>query len=196
VSRVVTYVSKKTEIHIYIVKMVVRHYGDPLTSRLLSAINIGLQFRFLFLEKNSQFRPARFDYPLSQDTSKEMDAWKSTVAELLSHMNMILREAQDQHLMDTDLLDKIWGLGGGPRVRQMMAAWDVARNRLYAAAQALLASNASDFPDKQEPFRNALRDLHTTTESMNREYTLRALQAIAEEVGQLPQQPQSPTLAA
>lgn len=196
VSRVVTYVSKKTEIHIYIVKMILRHYGDPLTSRLLSAINIGLQFRFLFLERNSQFRPARFDFPLSSDTSKEMDAWKSAVGELLSHMNMILREAQNQHLMDTDLLDKIWGLGGGPRVREMMAAWDAARSKLYATAQELLASNASDFPDKQEPFRSALRGLHATTETMNREYTLRALQAVAEEVGQLPQQSQSPPRAA
>jgi hypothetical protein len=109
---------------------------------------------------------------------------------------MILREAQNQHLMDTDLLDKIWGLGGGPRVREMMAAWDAARSKLYATAQELLASNASDFPDKQEPFRSALRGLHATTETMNREYTLRALQAVAEEVGQLPQQSQSPPRAA
>ncbi|MBP0112567.1 toll/interleukin-1 receptor domain-containing protein [Bradyrhizobium vignae] len=196
VSRVVTYVSKKTEIHIYIVKMIVRHYGDPLTSRLLSAINIGLEFRFLFLERSSQYRPARFDFPLAPDTSKEMDAWKSAVTQLLSHMNMILREAQDQHLMDADVLDKIWGVGGGPRVRQMMAAWESARTKLFVAAQQLLASNASDFPDTQEPFRIALRELQATTESMNREYTLRALQAIAEEVEQLPPQTQSPPRAA
>ncbi|WP_407115671.1 toll/interleukin-1 receptor domain-containing protein [Bradyrhizobium sp. LMG 9283] len=196
VSRVVTYVSKKTEIHIYIVKMIVRHYGDPLTSRLLSAINIGLEFRFLFLERSSQYRPARFDFPLAPDTSKEMDAWKSAVTQLLSHLNMILREAQDQHLMDADLLDKIWGVGGGPRVRQMMTAWESARTKLLSAAQKLLASNASDFPDTQEPFRIALRELHATTESMNREYTLRALQAIAEEVEELPPQTQSPPRAA
>ena len=186
VSRVVTYVSKKTEVHIYIVKMIVRHYGDPLTSRLLSAINIGLQFRFMFLEDKSQFRPTKFEFPLSADVAKEMESWKSAVTELLTHMNLILREAQDQHLMDPDLLDKIWGKDSGSRVRDMMADWERARVDLYLAAQQVLSSDADDFPDTQEPFRKALRELRATTEAMNREYTLRALQAVAEEIGPLP----------
>ena len=189
VSRVATYVSKKTEIHIYIVKMILRHYGDPLTSRLLSAINIGLQFRFMFLEDRSQFRPAKFDFPLAADVGKEMEAWKSAVTELLNHMNLILREAQDQHLMDTDLLDKIWGPGGGARVREMMAAWEKARSALYAAAQDVLSSGVSDFPATQEPFRKALRDLHATTQDMNRDYTLRALHAVVEEIGPAEEMP-------
>jgi hypothetical protein len=182
VSRIITYVSKKTEIHIYIVKMVIRHYGDPLTSRLLSAVSIGLQFRFLFLESSSKFRPARFEFPMAIDVSKEMDAWKSTVMELMSQMDLILREAQDQHLMDADLLDKIWGSNGGPRVQQMMGTWDAARAKLYTAAQQLLASSASEFVSKQDPFRAALRDLCVRTDVMNREYTLRALRSIADEI--------------
>ena len=82
--------------------------------------------------------PAKFDFPLSADVGKEMEAWKSAVTELLNHMNLILREAQDQHLMDTDLLDRIWGPGGGARVRDMMTAWEKARSALYAAAFASL----------------------------------------------------------
>ena len=109
VSRIVTYVSKKTEIHIYIVEMVVRHYGDPLTSRLLSGISVGLQFRFLFLEPRSKFRPEIFDYPMSVDEKKEMDVWKAAVTEMLSQLDLLLRDAQDEHLMDADLLGKIWG---------------------------------------------------------------------------------------
>jgi hypothetical protein len=192
VARIVTYVSKRTEIHIYIVKMVLRHYGDPLTSRLLSAINVGLQFRFMFLEERSEFRPAKFEYPMMVDASKEMEAWKSSVAELLGHMNLILREAQDQHLMDPDLLDKIWGLGGGERVQQMMTTWENARVKLYSAAEDILTSTEKEFPSRQEPFRKALRELYEKTEVMNREYTLRALRAVAEEVGPAPAQVPGP----
>jgi hypothetical protein len=183
VSKIVTYVSKRTEIHIYIVKMVLRHYGDRLTSRLLSAVSIGLQFRFLFLEDSSKFRPARFDFPMAIDVAKEVDAWKSTITELMSQMDLILREAQDQHLMDTDLLDRIWGSDAGPRVQQMMGKWDIARAKLYSAAQQLLASSASDFVSGKEPFKIALRELCAETDNMNREYTLRALRSISEEIG-------------
>jgi hypothetical protein len=186
VSRIVTYVSKKTEIHIYIVKMVVRHYGDLLTSRLMSAISIGLQFRFLFLEEGSKFRPAKFDFPMSIDPSKEIDAWKAAVTELMGQLDLVLREAQDQHLMDTDLLDRIWGPGGGTRVQQMMGVWETSRIALYSAGQQVLLSNSSDFAAKQEPFRAALRELCAETRIMNQEYTLRALHAVADEIGALP----------
>ena len=182
VSRIVTFVSQKTEIHIYIVKMVIRHYGSPLTSRLLSAVSIGLQFRFLFLEADSEFRPATFEFPMAVDSSKELEAWKSKILELMSQLDLILREAQDQHLMDSELLDKIWGHGGGPLVQQMMGVWEVARAKLYTCGQEILLSGAADFESKKEPFREALRDLCAKTEVMNREYTLRAVNSIASEV--------------
>src|SRR6266567_4670749 len=175
VSRIVTYVSKKTEIHIYIVQMIVRHYGNALTTRLLSAISIGLQFRFLFLEDDSKFRPTKFEFPLSMEVSKELDAWKSNVAELLGQMDLILREAQDQHLMDTELLARIWGPGGGQNVQDMMGVWDAARARLYSTAQLVLISSESEFPARKAPFKDALKDLCAKTEVMNREYKLRAL---------------------
>jgi hypothetical protein len=185
VSQIVTFVSKKTEIHVYIVQMIVRHYGDALTSRLLSAISVGLQFRFLFLEDKSKFRPATFNFPLSMDVSKEADAWKSAVTELLVQMDLVLREARDQHLMDTDLLDKIYGSDGGPRVQELMGIWEAARVKLYAAAQQVLTSSASEFASRQAGFREALKDLCEKTKIMNRDYTLRALQAITKEIGPL-----------
>jgi hypothetical protein len=180
VSRIVTFVSQKTEIHIYIVKMVVRHYGNRLTSRLLSAVSIGLEFRFLFLEDDSKFKPSNFDFPMSVDSSKEMDVWKSRVLELMSHMDLILREAQDQHLKDPELLSKIWGAGGGHRVEQMMTkAWMTRSETL--AAPGLLVSSSADFEGEgtvPAPHLGAC----ASTEVMNREYTLHALGSIADEV--------------
>jgi hypothetical protein len=183
VSRIVTYVSTKTEIHIYIVQMIVRHYGNALTTRLLSAISIGLQFRFLFLEDDSKFRPTTFDFPLSMGASKELDAWKSNVTELLGQMDLILREAQDQHLMDTTLLTRIWGPDAGQDVQDMMGVWDTARARLYSTGQSVLTSSEAEFLARKGPFKEALKDLCEKTEVMNREYTLRALEAVTEEIG-------------
>lgn len=183
VSRIVTYVSTKTEIHIYIVQMIVRHYGNPLTTRLLSAISLGLQFRFMFLEDDSKFRPAKFEFPLSIEVSKERDAWKSNVTELIGQLDLLLREARDQHLMDTNLLAKIYGAEGGQNVQQMMGVWDAARARLYSAAQQILTSSEAEFTARKTPFIDALTDLCAKTEVMNREYTLRALKAIADEIG-------------
>jgi hypothetical protein len=42
VSRVVTYVSRQTEIHIYIVEIKSREYGDKETTQLLKAVSVGL----------------------------------------------------------------------------------------------------------------------------------------------------------
>lgn len=183
VSQIVTFFSQKTEIHIYIVQMIVRHYGDAVTSRLLSAISVGLQFRFLFLEKDSKFRPGRFLYPMSIDAEREPEVWKSTVTELIAQMDLVLREAKNQHLMDADLLDKIWSPGNGSRVQEMMGIWEGARAKLYAAAQQILTSSASEFAGRQAAFREALKELCDKTEIMNREYTLRALRAITKEIG-------------
>jgi hypothetical protein len=64
----------------------------------------------------------------------------------------------------------------------MMETWDDARAKLYSRAQELLVSGSADFESKKGPLREALRDLCAKTEVMNREYTLRALNSIADEV--------------
>lgn len=62
VSRVVTYYSGSVEIHIYVVEMKIKDYGDQSTTRLLKAISAGLRFRFLILEKQSPFTVANLEY--------------------------------------------------------------------------------------------------------------------------------------
>lgn len=63
VSRVVTYVSKQTEIHIYIVEIKSREYGDKETTQLLKAVSVGLRFRFLVFEQDSEFTPQNLGFP-------------------------------------------------------------------------------------------------------------------------------------
>ena len=182
VSRILTYVSKKTEIHIYIVEMVVRQYGDPLTTRLLTAISIGLRFRFLLLEKDSKFNPDRLEFPMAIDVSKEPDFLRAAEAELLSQMDLVLRDAKDARLMDADILELIWGRGAGGHVQQMMGLWEHSRAGLYSAAQQVLSSNVSNLSAVKQSFISALRALCAETETMNREYTLRALRVVTGEL--------------
>ncbi len=105
------------------------------------------------------------------------------MTELLGQMDLILREAQDQHLMDTELLARIWGSDAGQNVQDMMGVWDAARARLYSTGQLVLTSSEAEFPARKAPFKEALKDLCVKTEVMNREYTLRALKAVTEEIG-------------
>jgi hypothetical protein len=98
-------------------------------------------------------------------------------------MDLILREAQDQHLMDTTLLTRIWGPDAGQDVQDMMGVWDTARARLYSTGQSVLTSSEAEFLARKGPFKEALKDLCEKTEVMNREYTLRALEAVTEEIG-------------
>jgi hypothetical protein len=182
VSRIITYVSKKTEIHIYIVQMIVRHYGDPLTTRLLSAISIGLRYRFLLLEPESKFNSDKLAYPLTMNPSAELDALKSITRELLSEMELVLRDANEANLLDPSLLELIWGAGSGDQVRRMMGDWETARSRLYLAAQNVLGASGADSTERKRLFLDALCGLKSETERMNREYTLRALHALSGQI--------------
>ena len=181
-----TYVSKKTEIHIYIIQMIVRQYGDPLTTRLLSAISIGLRFRFLLLERESKFNPNNFVFPLAINVSAEPDVLKSATRELLGQMDLIMRDAAEANLLDPNLLELIWGENAGDRVQKMMLTWEKTRLNLYSAAQQVLSSNELDLSQKKKLFMEALRNMKAETEMLNREYTLRALRAVGDQIEKSP----------
>lgn len=106
VSKVITYVSQRTEIHIYVVQMITREYGDPFTTRLLKAISAGLRFRFLVLEEGSEFRLDKLGHPIvnCSDLQKK-------ISELMGQMDLIFREAEEANLSDPEMLIAIWGEG-------------------------------------------------------------------------------------
>jgi TIR domain len=106
VSKVVTYVSQKTEIHIYVVQMRTRDYGDPESTRLLKAISVGLRFRSLVLEEQSPFRPDKLGHPVV--TPADL---KTKVSEMMGQLDLILREANEADLSDPAFLILIWGKG-------------------------------------------------------------------------------------
>ena len=171
VSKVVTYVSQKTEIHIYVVQMRTRDYGDPQSTRLLKAISVGLRFRSLVLEDQSPFRPEKLGYPVV--TAADL---KAKVSEMLGQMDLILREAVEADLSDPAFLILIWGKKQEKKVQDMIDVWEKTRRQLYAAADEVLsASDDDNFRRKKENFVKALQAFGGEIETMNCEFTSRIL---------------------
>jgi hypothetical protein len=178
VSKVVTFVSQKTEIHIYVVQMRSKEYGDPLTTRLLKAISVGLRFRFLLLEEQSEFRPEKLGYPVV--TAAEL---KAKVTEMQGQMDLILRDAVEADLRDPALLISIYGPGQEVHVQEMMDVWERSRKRLYEAMDTILKSaDDNGFKGKKQQFIEALAAFCREVEQMNCEYTSRVLALLREHV--------------
>jgi hypothetical protein len=171
VSKMVTYVSQKTEIEIYVVEMRTKEYGDPQTTRLLKAISVGLRFRFLFLEEQSEFRPEKLGHSIVK--APEL---KAKISEMLTQMDLIFREAIEAKLRDPDLAILIWGKGNEEKVQRMMDAWDKTRNELYTAAhEVLTCTDDNSFKTKKDAFISALRNFCGDVREMNSQYTSRVL---------------------
>jgi hypothetical protein len=171
VSKVVTYVSQKTEIHIYVVQMRTKEYGDPESTRLLKSISVGLRFRSLVLEEESPFRPEKLGHPVV--TAADL---KAKVSEMLGQMDLILRECVEADLSDPALLILIWGKGQEKKVQDMLDLWEMTRKRLYTTADEVLSSGDDEsFRRKRENFIKALQAFGEDIETMNREFTSRVL---------------------
>ena len=172
VSKISSFVNKKTEIHIYFVEMRSKRYGDQLTTKLLEAISVGLRFRFLVLEEASEFRADRLGYV----TMEEKDL-KPKVNELLVQMDLIMRDADAANLRDPDFLELIWGKGDDSEevVKGMLDTWTKARDDLYATARAILSVDTTPFAQRKSKFIAALKQFANLTEEMNREYTSRTM---------------------
>jgi hypothetical protein len=177
VSRVVTFYNGNTEIHIYVLEMKHKDYGDELTSRLLKGISVGLQFRFLVLEPQSPFTVAKLSYPTVK--------MKPAVTELLAQIRVILRDSRNARLEDPDILERIFGNDGPSIVKRNLETWEETLKRLDTAANDLLAADRPDAGPVKDGFLAALTGFAENTDAMNREFTTRALQALAEEISDI-----------
>lgn len=177
VSRVVKFYNGQTEVHVYVVEMKTKDYGDELTTRLLKAISVGLRFRFLVLEEASPFTVAKLSFPNV--------AMRPVVTELLAQIKVILRDTRDARLDQPDLLSRIFGAEGPVIVKRNLDTWNETLARLDQAAHALLAASDSDAEAAKGPFLQALDAFTRKTDAMNREFTSRALTALADEIGDL-----------
>ena len=61
ISQITHYYNNDSEVQIYLIEVLRRKdYGDPDSTLLLHALEVSLSYRFMFLEKLSQFSPVYF----------------------------------------------------------------------------------------------------------------------------------------
>ena len=103
VARSIIYYSGVREIHIYIVEIKYKDYGDPTTTMLLKAISIGLQYRFMFLEgKISEFSPDNFNATMQEDL-------RGKIAQMTQQLDYLLWYSRDAGLRKPENILQILG---------------------------------------------------------------------------------------
>jgi len=177
VSKSVVYYSGIMELHIYVVEVKSRDYGDPTTTMLLKAISVGLMYRSLFLEgKSSAFSPAAIRATLPNDLPK-------AAAELLQELEYVLWVSTDAGLAQPRNISHIWGEFEKGELERRFRDWEKVRSDLTSSAlQVLRAADASELEAAKGRFEDSLSTFCATTAPMNKEFlgnVLHLLEGIA-----------------
>jgi hypothetical protein len=175
VARNVLYYSGVNEIHIWAVEVRSRDYGDVTTTMLLKAISVGLQYRFMFLERASEFSPAAFNVTM-------LDSLHDKISDLIQELDFLLWTSKDAGLGEPESLLKIYGHGLQPgEIDQRAAVWEQHKSDLYSVAYAVLGARDNQELAKQKlEFIEVLKKFCYSTREMNRDYTARTLRALEE----------------
>lgn len=177
VSKSVVYYSGIMELHIYVVEVKSRDYGDPTTTMLLKAISVGLMYRSLFLEgKSSAFSPAAIRATLLSDLPK-------AASELLQELEYVLWVSMDAGLAHPRNISHIWGEFEKGELERRFRDWEKVRSDLTSSAlQVLRAADASELEAAKGRFEDSLSTFCATTAPMNKEFlgnVLHLLEGIA-----------------
>jgi TIR domain len=173
VARSVIYYSGMHEIHIYIVEIKYKDYGDPTTTMLLKAISIGLQYRFMFLEgKISEFSPDNFNATLQEEL-------RGKIAEMIQQLNFLLWYSRDAGLRKPENILLMLGDVQLGEIDEKSGVWEGAKSKLYESAQKTLASvdNRALIQNKAE-FVKVLQVFCDSTKALNEDFTAKVLLAL------------------
>jgi hypothetical protein len=175
VARSIIYYSGVREIHIYIVEIKYKDYGDPTTSMLLKAISVGLQYRFMFLEgKISDFSPENFNATLQEDL-------RAKIAEMTQQLDYMLWYSRDAGLRKPENILLILGNVQTGEIDRKSTIWEDAKSTLYAAAHKMLATADDRELLRSKPeFVAALRSFCDSTRELNEDFTAKVLLALGQ----------------
>jgi TIR domain len=165
VARSVVYYSGITELHIWVVEVKSRDYGDPTTTMLLKAISVGLMYRSLFLEgTSSEFSPETVRATLPNDLPK-------AVSEMLQELDFVLWMSTDAGLMLPRNMTLIQGGFERGELERKFREWDKLKSDLTSSAlQVLRASNAAELDAAKAAFEDTLAAFCEATIPMNTEF--------------------------
>jgi len=173
VARSIVYYSGTREFHIYIVEIRYKDYGDPVTTMLLKAISIGLQYRFMFLEgKTSDFSPTRFNATLQQDL-------RAKIAEMTQQLDFLLWCSQEAGLGEPEAILEILGELQAGELDHRSGVWEDAKRKLYVSAHKMLAaSDDRELLQNKPEFLAVLQSFCDSTRVLNEDFTAKVLIAL------------------
>jgi hypothetical protein len=174
VARSVIYYSGVREIHIYIVEIRYKDYGDPTTTMLLKAISIGLQYRFMFLEgKTSDFSPNRFNATMLPDL-------RGKITEMIQQLDYLLWCSQEAGLNKPESILQILGDLPTGEIDRKSAIWEDAKSNLYAGARKMLAAaDDRQLLQSKAEFTTILQTFCDSTRVLNEDFTAKVLLALS-----------------
>jgi len=171
VARDVLYYSGTNEIHIYMVEVRSRDYGDPTTSMLLKAITIGLQYRFMFLEDKSEFSPNAIKLTVISD-------FKSKVSRLIQELDYLLWASKDAGLNDSIKLLMIYGESLPDNFDEQVALWEARKEELSKSSFQVLEAADDHLIALKSEFIKELSCFCSATAKMNSDFTARILRVL------------------
>jgi hypothetical protein len=162
ITQVVRFFNKTREFHMYVVELPPpRRYGDPHTTLLQNALQVGLTYRSMFLEPTSEFGPNAF---MALQTSE----FPETVSDLLCELECILQLSRGGGLYDPNNINYILGFENAGKVGTLFDTWDAARAQLLDTAHRIVA--ARDGKGLRSQFIDRLTHFCDETRPMNQLY--------------------------
>jgi hypothetical protein len=148
--------------------------GDSETTILLKAMEVGLGYRFMFLEQTSDFSPAVF-------RATSLAAFKERTLKMLIGINLLLQISEQYGLNEARTILDILGVEASSEVDDMYKTWNREKALLYAAAKELLKLNVVTNADKDK-FIGAVSSFGEHTNTMNLNYTTAVLGLLQERI--------------
>jgi hypothetical protein len=175
VSRIALYYSDAAEYQVYVVEMLrSRDQGDSETTILLKAMEVGLGYRFMFLEQTSEFSPAVF-------RATNLAAFKERALKMLIGINLLLQIAEQYKLNDARTILDILGIDASNDVDEMYKTWNREKALLYNAARDVLKLNEVTNADKDK-FIAVVSSFGEHTNTMNLNYTTAVLRLLQQRI--------------
>jgi TIR domain len=159
-----------TELHIDVVEVKARNYGDETTTMLLKAINVGLMYRSLFLEgKSSDFSPEAIRATLPSDLP-------AAASELLQELDYVLWQSTEAELAKSRNIQIIWPPQHKGELEGRLKEWEKVKSDLEASARKVLrATDDQELELAKNNFEDCLTSFCSVTAPMNKEFLGRVL---------------------
>src|SRR5262249_38787773 len=184
VGRSVVYYSGITELHIYVVEVKSRDYGDRTTTMLLKAINVGLMYRSLFLEgSDSDFSPETIRSTLPRELPR-------AVSNLLQELEYVVWLSTDAGLSQARNINRLLPDPKRGELERRVDEWEKLKSDLEASALEILrAANDQKLKSAKECFEDRLATFCSATVPMNKEFLGNVLRLLEDIVRKTDAQP-------